>query len=70
MHLGMSGWFRVEPTEQVQRWARDLNADLENRHDHVIVAMSSGTTVIFNDPRRRDHRRSLVRYPLSMFDNA
>ena len=40
MHLGMSGSFRVE---------RD--ADLEI-HDHVVFEMSSGRTVIFNDPRR------------------
>jgi formamidopyrimidine-DNA glycosylase len=50
MHLGMSGWFRVEPAS---RWrSRDPDADLENRHDHVIFTMSSGMMVIFNDPRR------------------
>jgi len=52
MHLGMSGWFRVEPTKTSQRGHRDRDADLENRHDHVIFTMSSGMTVIFNDPRR------------------
>jgi formamidopyrimidine-DNA glycosylase len=52
MHLGMSGWFRVEPTKQSKRKRRDRDADLENRHDHVIFTMSSGMTVIFNDPRR------------------
>src|SRR5829696_8480080 len=31
MHLGMSGWFRVEPTTPRRR--RDREADLENRHD-------------------------------------
>ena len=49
MHLGMSGWFRVEPASR--RRPRDPEADLEN-HDHVIFTMSSGVMVIFNDPRR------------------
>ena len=40
-HLGMSGWFRVEPPgSEVQA------------HDHVLFEMSSGVTVVFNDPRR------------------
>jgi formamidopyrimidine-DNA glycosylase len=63
MHLGMSGWFRVEPVTE-ERGARsdrrtttvsgrrDRDADHENRHDHVIFSMSSGQAVIFNDPRR------------------
>jgi formamidopyrimidine-DNA glycosylase len=38
MHLGMSGSFKVgEPAE---------------RHDHVVFTMSSGATIVFNDPRR------------------
>src|SRR5262245_37769603 len=52
MHLGMSGWFRVEPAQASRRRSRDPDADLENRHDHVIFTMSSGMAVIFNDPRR------------------
>jgi len=52
MHLGMSGWFRVEPPGRVKRQVRDRDAALENRHDHVIFDMSSGQSVIFNDPRR------------------
>jgi formamidopyrimidine-DNA glycosylase len=51
MHLGMSGWFRVETTPPPGR-RRDRDADLDNRHDHVVFAMSSGLTVTFNDPRR------------------
>ena len=41
MHLGMSGSFK-------------LNADAESgdRHDHVVFRMSSGATIVFNDPRR------------------
>jgi formamidopyrimidine-DNA glycosylase len=50
MHLGMSGWFRVETTRPKAR--TDPDAALENRHDHVVFEMSSGMTVTFNDPRR------------------
>jgi formamidopyrimidine-DNA glycosylase len=52
VHLGMSGWLRVEPTARPARRRRDRDADLERRHDHVVFTMSSGTTVVFNDPRR------------------
>lgn len=41
MHLGMSGWFHVVRGEP------DLTT-----HDHVVFAMSSGATIVFNDPRR------------------
>jgi formamidopyrimidine-DNA glycosylase len=41
MHLGMSGSFRVGAAD-----------DERDRHDHVVFEMSSGATVIFNDPRR------------------
>jgi formamidopyrimidine-DNA glycosylase len=42
MHLGMSGSMRV---------VRDPAAASEP-HDHVVFHMSSGRTVVFNDPRR------------------
>jgi formamidopyrimidine-DNA glycosylase len=41
MHLGMSGSFRLA-----------ADADLNGRHDHVVFRMSSGATIVFNDPRR------------------
>jgi formamidopyrimidine-DNA glycosylase len=44
MHLGMSGWFSVAPTGDRSREP--------DPHDHVVFVMSSGQTVIFNDPRR------------------
>jgi formamidopyrimidine-DNA glycosylase len=44
MHLGMSGWFHVAP---IGDRARDADP-----HDHVAFVMSSGQTVLFNDPRR------------------
>lgn len=42
MHLGMSGSFRV-----MRKGASEFAT-----HDHVVFEMSSGTVVIFNDPRR------------------
>lgn len=44
MHLGMSGWFHVAPIGD-----RTRDAD---PHDHVVFVMSSGQSVVFNDPRR------------------
>src|SRR4029453_17142767 len=41
MHLGMSGSFRVEPANH-----------LPEPHDHVVFDLSSGRSVVFNDPRR------------------
>ena len=52
MHLGMSGWFRVEKTAPSTTRQRNRDRDLDNRHDHVVFTMSSGMTVTFNDPRR------------------
>lgn len=44
MHLGMSGSFRVE------RHAADARSP--EKHDHVDICLSSGSVVVFNDPRR------------------
>ena len=41
MHLGMSGSFRVEPAEH-----------FPESHDHVVFDLTSGRSVVFNDPRR------------------
>ena len=43
MHLGMSGSFRIEA---------GAGNPTSGRHDHVVFHLSSGATVIFNDPRR------------------
>ena len=42
VHLGMSGWLRIERSE----------AAIRDPHDHVVIHMSSGKVAIFNDPRR------------------
>jgi formamidopyrimidine-DNA glycosylase len=54
IHLGMSGSFRTVrggsrpgPPEGGPYEAHDYET-----HDHVVFEMSSGTTVVFNDPRR------------------
>ena len=44
MHLGMSGWFHVAKIGDRSRTA--------DPHDHVAFVMSSGQSVLFNDPRR------------------
>lgn len=44
MHLGMSGSFRVAA-------AGDAGSP-RDRHDHVVFHLSSGASVVFNDPRR------------------
>jgi formamidopyrimidine-DNA glycosylase len=41
MHLGMSGSFKL-----------NTDADADDVHDHVVFRMSSGATIVFNDPRR------------------
>ncbi len=61
MHLGMSGWFRVDRDEDEHahgsaevRDGRPSPALLlvADPHDHVLFRMSSGAVVTFNDPRR------------------
>lgn len=50
MHLGMSGSIRVSRhTAEPRTEARGAAPD---PHDHVVFHMSSGRTVVFNDPRR------------------
>jgi formamidopyrimidine-DNA glycosylase len=64
MHLGMSGWFRVEraaaagaPRRRTRGRASATGRLYYDRidldaHDHVVFVMSSGSVVVFNDPRR------------------
>ena len=63
IHLGMSGSFDVDRDGAAGGLERD-----GGRHDHVVFDMSSGATVIFNDPRRFGlmdiaARGRLERYP-------
>ena len=53
MHLGMSGSFRVVKgsRDDVQGGFYFERSRLD-AHDHVLFTMSSGATIVFNDPRR------------------
>lgn len=53
MHLGMSGSFRVvsDQAATVPGAFHHPRSD-ERAHDHVVFHMSSGASVIYNDPRR------------------
>ncbi|MET0219065.1 MAG: bifunctional DNA-formamidopyrimidine glycosylase/DNA-(apurinic or apyrimidinic site) lyase, partial [Tardiphaga sp.] len=53
MHLGMSGSFRVvSDGENVTPGAFHHPRNEERAHDHVVLHMSNGASVIYNDPRR------------------
>src|SRR5437763_6207436 len=53
MHLGMSGSFRVIKDDEQKAPGKFHHPRVEDRaHDHVVFHMSSGATVVFNDPRR------------------
>jgi formamidopyrimidine-DNA glycosylase len=52
MHLGMSGSFRVVESGETTPGAYHHTRSDDRTHDHVVFVMSSGATVIFNDPRR------------------
>lgn len=53
MHLGMSGSFRVLANGRERLPGRFVfERSRAQTHDHIIFSMSSGATVVFNDPRR------------------
>jgi len=52
VHLGMSGWFRVERARGPEFEAEPGETDDDPNHDHVVFRLSSGMLVTFNDPRR------------------
>jgi formamidopyrimidine-DNA glycosylase len=52
VHLGMSGWFRVERALGPAFEGPAGGSDDDPKHDHVVFRMSNGTLVTFNDPRR------------------
>src|ERR1700759_4036059 len=62
MHLGMSGSFRVLKEGKPQTPGEFHHPRSEDRaHDHVVFHMSSGATVIFNDPRRFGYMKIFAR---------
>src|SRR5437763_3688818 len=67
MHLGMSGSFRVvcEGDEKTPgKFRHPRNG--QRAHDHVVFHMSSGATVVFNDPRRFGYMKI---FPRSKIDD-
>ena len=53
MHLGMSGSFRIEQEgEAVIPGVFFRPRSKLGLHDHVVVSLSNGGTIIYNDPRR------------------
>ncbi len=62
MHLGMSGSFRVVAGDEKNTPGKFHHPRSEDRtHDHVVFHMSSGATVIFNDPRRFGYMKIFAR---------
>lgn len=55
-HLGMSGSFRIgepaAPEGQVGLGTRYFGAGKATVHDHVVLDLGSGRSLIYNDPRR------------------
>jgi formamidopyrimidine-DNA glycosylase len=65
MHLGMSGSFRVIEGEGAKTPGQFHHPRSEDRaHDHVVFHMSSGSAVIFNDPRRFGYMKIIARKAL------
>ena len=62
MHLGMSGSFRVIKEAEQETPGKFHHARSEDRaHDHVVFHMSSGASVVFNDPRRFGYMKIIAR---------
>jgi formamidopyrimidine-DNA glycosylase len=65
MHLGMSGSFRVIESSDQNAPGKFHHPRSEDRaHDHVLFRMSSGATVVFNDPRRFGYMKIIARTAL------
>jgi formamidopyrimidine-DNA glycosylase len=65
MHLGMSGSFRVVKDDERNAPGKfhHLRAK-DGAHDHVVFHMSSGASVVFNDPRRFGYMKIIARKAL------
>jgi formamidopyrimidine-DNA glycosylase len=65
MHLGMSGSFRVLQGDAKATPGEFHYPRNEDRaHDHVVFHMSSGSAVVFNDPRRFGYMKIIARKAL------
>lgn len=53
MHLGMSGSFRIDKDEATLTPGMfELPRSKAEAHDHVVLQLSSGARITYNDPRR------------------
>ena len=65
MHLGMSGSFRVVANDASTAPGNFHHPKGDDRaHDHVVFHMSSGASVVFNDPRRFGYMKIIARNAL------
>ena len=62
MHLGMSGSFRVVKDDGASAPGQFHHARTKDgAHDHVVFHMSSGASIVFNDPRRFGYMKVIAR---------
>jgi formamidopyrimidine-DNA glycosylase len=62
MHLGMSGSFRVVKDDDASVPGQFHHARAKDgAHDHVVFHMSSGASIVFNDPRRFGYMKVIAR---------
>src|ERR1700748_1592039 len=62
MHLGMSASFRVVDDSDEKTPGKFQHPRSDDRaHDHVVLHMSSGAAVVFNDPRRFGYMKIIAR---------
>src|ERR1700733_8045376 len=65
MHLGMSGSFRIQKDKDAQTPGQFHHPrGKDGAHDHVVFHMSSGASVVFNDPRRFGYMKIIARKAL------
>jgi formamidopyrimidine-DNA glycosylase len=64
MHLGMSGSFRVLNDDEQKPGQFHYPRNENRAHDHVLFQMSSGATIVFNDPRRFGYMKVIARKAL------
>jgi len=65
MHLGMSGSFRVVKDDDTGVPGQFHHARAKGgAHDHVVFHMSSGASIVFNDPRRFGYMKVIARKAL------
>jgi formamidopyrimidine-DNA glycosylase len=62
MHLGMSGSFRVVKDDDASAPGQFHHPrGKDGAHDHVVFHMSSGASIVFNDPRRFGYMKVIAR---------